>query len=188
MDHVMARMEKARYDRICILPLYAQYASATTGSTLEKAFKILSKWYVIPEVVAVSQYWDFEGYLKGLWSKQRCLIWPPTTTFCSATTGFRSGRWTRSTKTESAPTTAARTRSTTRIGSATRRRVTRQAAPSLTVWVSPRIATRCASRAAWTASGCALSATTSLSSGERRRQETSRVQPSVRRRLPRDLD
>jgi len=65
MDRVMARMEKARYDRICILPLYAQYASATTGSTLEKAFKILSKWYVIPEVVAVSQYWDFEGYLKG---------------------------------------------------------------------------------------------------------------------------
>ena len=47
MDHVMARIEKARYDRICILPLYAQYASATTGSTLEKAFKILSKWYVI---------------------------------------------------------------------------------------------------------------------------------------------
>ena len=65
MDHVMARMEKDRYDRICVLPLYAQYASATTGSTLEKAFKILSKWYVIPEVVAISQYWDFDGYLKG---------------------------------------------------------------------------------------------------------------------------
>ena len=65
MDHVMARMEKDRYDRICVLPLYAQYASATTGSTLEKAFKILSRWYVIPEVVAISQYWDFEGYLNG---------------------------------------------------------------------------------------------------------------------------
>merc|ERR1712185_429426 len=65
MDHVMARMEKDRYDRICVLPLYAQYASATTGSTLEKAFKIFSKWYVIPEVVAISQYWDFDGYLKG---------------------------------------------------------------------------------------------------------------------------
>ena len=65
MDHVMARMEKARYDRICILPLYAQYASATTGSTLEKAFNIMRKWYVIPEVVAISQYWDFDGYLNG---------------------------------------------------------------------------------------------------------------------------
>ena len=60
MDHVMARMEKDRYDRICVLPLYAQYASATTGSTLEKAFKIFSKWYVIPEEVAISQYWDFD--------------------------------------------------------------------------------------------------------------------------------
>ena len=62
MDHVMARMEKDRYDRICILPLYAQYASATTGSTLEKAFKILSRWYVIPEVVASAN----TGISKGI--------------------------------------------------------------------------------------------------------------------------
>ncbi|WP_306640851.1 ferrochelatase [Sanyastnella coralliicola] len=65
MDSVMARMEKANYDRIIIVPLYAQYASATTGSTIEKAFKIISKWYVIPEITAVSQYWDDDMYING---------------------------------------------------------------------------------------------------------------------------
>ncbi|MCH2199063.1 MAG: ferrochelatase [Flavobacteriales bacterium] len=65
MDSVMARMEKANYDRIIIIPLYAQYASATTGSTIEKAFKIISKWYVIPEITAVSQYWDDDMYING---------------------------------------------------------------------------------------------------------------------------
>ncbi len=65
MDVVLERMHKANYDRIVLLPLYPQYASATTGSTLEKAFRIIAKWYVIPEVVAISQYWDDEGYLQS---------------------------------------------------------------------------------------------------------------------------
>lgn len=65
MDSVLEKMRKANYDRIVILPLYAQYASATTGSTLEKAFRIISRWYVIPEVIAFSQYWDDEGYLQA---------------------------------------------------------------------------------------------------------------------------
>ena len=73
MDMVLARIEKARYDRICILPLYAQYASATTGSTLEKAFNIMAKWYVIPDVVAISQYWDFPGYLNGFVEQARSM-------------------------------------------------------------------------------------------------------------------
>jgi ferrochelatase len=65
MDHVLKRMQLDQYDRIVILPLYAQYASASTGSTLQKAFEILSKWYVIPDIISISQYWDFPGYLEG---------------------------------------------------------------------------------------------------------------------------
>ncbi|MDG2209174.1 MAG: ferrochelatase [Flavobacteriales bacterium] len=65
MDEVLKRMQKEQYDRIIILPLYAQYASASTGSTLQKAFEVISKWYVIPDVVSISQYWNFPGYLDG---------------------------------------------------------------------------------------------------------------------------
>jgi protoporphyrin/coproporphyrin ferrochelatase len=65
MDVVLKRMQADHYDRIVILPLYAQYASASTGSTLQRAFEIMSKWYVIPDVTSISQYWDFPGYLDG---------------------------------------------------------------------------------------------------------------------------
>ena len=65
MDSVFERMQGDQYDRIVILPLYAQYASASTGSTLQRAFEILSKWYVIPDVISISQYWDFPGYIEG---------------------------------------------------------------------------------------------------------------------------
>ena len=65
MDVVLKRMQADHYGRIVILRLYAQYASASTGSTLQRAFEIISKWYVIPDVISISQYWDFPGYLDG---------------------------------------------------------------------------------------------------------------------------
>lgn len=63
MDDVLDKMHKANYDQIIIVPLYPQYASASTGSTLEKSMKIISKWHVIPEIKMVSQFWDHPGYI-----------------------------------------------------------------------------------------------------------------------------
>lgn len=63
MDDVLAKMQKANYDKLVIVPLYPQYASATTGSTIEKAMDIISKWYVIPEVSMVSQFYDDPRYI-----------------------------------------------------------------------------------------------------------------------------
>ena len=50
MDNVLSEMRLKNYDEIYILPLYPQYASASSGSTIEKAFKIINKWWTIPEV------------------------------------------------------------------------------------------------------------------------------------------
>ena len=63
MPMVLEEMRQKGYDRIVVLPLYAQYASATTGSTHQEAMRLISKWYVIPEIRLISQYWDDEGYL-----------------------------------------------------------------------------------------------------------------------------
>lgn len=66
MASVLQKMETDRYDKVIVLPLYPQYASASTGSTLEEAFRLISKWYVIPEIVAISQFWNHPGYLAAL--------------------------------------------------------------------------------------------------------------------------
>lgn len=66
MDSVLAKMKKANYDRIVILPLFPQYASASTGSAVEKALRIINKWWVIPEVIAISQFYDHEGYIDSI--------------------------------------------------------------------------------------------------------------------------
>ncbi len=65
MYEVLERMKKKNYDRILILPLFPQYASATSGSAADKVVKIIKKWWVIPELKIITQFWDDEGYLNS---------------------------------------------------------------------------------------------------------------------------
>jgi ferrochelatase len=66
MDHVLEKMKKANYDKIIILPLFPQYASASTGSAIEKAMTIIKKWWVIPEISIVNQFYDNKGYIDSV--------------------------------------------------------------------------------------------------------------------------
>ncbi len=63
LDEVCVRMEKCGYEKIIIFPMFPQYASASTGSAIEKAMKLISKWWVIPEIKVISQFYDDENYL-----------------------------------------------------------------------------------------------------------------------------
>ena len=66
LDVVLERMRKANYDQLIILPLFPQYASASSGSAIDRAMEIISKWWVIPEVKIVSQFWSNEGYIDSI--------------------------------------------------------------------------------------------------------------------------
>ncbi len=65
MDDALEKMRRENYDRILIFPLFPQYASATSGSAVDKAMKIIKKWWVIPEVKMITQFWNDEGYLNS---------------------------------------------------------------------------------------------------------------------------
>jgi ferrochelatase len=66
MDQVLERMRMANYDQIIILPLFPQYASASSGSAIEKALNIMRKWWVIPDIKVVSQFWNHTGYINSI--------------------------------------------------------------------------------------------------------------------------
>lgn len=66
MESVLDKMRLKNYDQIIVLPLYPQNASSTTGSTIERAMKIIGKWWVVPELSFVSQYYDHKGYIKSI--------------------------------------------------------------------------------------------------------------------------
>jgi ferrochelatase len=58
-------------NRIIAFPLFPQYASSTTGSAIEKLFKILASEYKIPAVSTILQYYDHPLYLNAV--KERVL-------------------------------------------------------------------------------------------------------------------
>lgn len=71
MDKVLGEMKKLNYKKLIIIPLFPHYASASSGSAMEKALKIISKWWVIPEIAMVSQFWDDEGYINSFVERAR---------------------------------------------------------------------------------------------------------------------
>ncbi len=66
LDSVLEKMRLANYDRIVLLPLFPQYASASSGSAIEKAMNIIRKWWVIPEIKVISQFYDNPGYIHSI--------------------------------------------------------------------------------------------------------------------------
>jgi protoporphyrin/coproporphyrin ferrochelatase len=66
MDSVLERMRRANYEQLIIIPLFPQYASASTGSAMDKAMDIIKKWWVIPEIKIISQFYDHEGYIDSV--------------------------------------------------------------------------------------------------------------------------
>lgn len=62
---VMEEMRKKNYSKIVVLPLFPQYASATTGSAHDEVMRVLRTWWVIPEVKFISQYYDHPMFIDG---------------------------------------------------------------------------------------------------------------------------
>ncbi|MGV0035796.1 MAG: ferrochelatase [Candidatus Azotimanducaceae bacterium WSBS_2022_MAG_OTU7] len=66
MAGVMEKIRALHYDHVIILPLFPQYASASSGSAIELAMKIMSQWWATPEISIVNQFWDNEGYIDSI--------------------------------------------------------------------------------------------------------------------------
>ncbi len=45
-------------DKIVIFPMFPHYASASTGSAIEEAMRVISNWLTIPEIASISSYHD----------------------------------------------------------------------------------------------------------------------------------
>jgi ferrochelatase len=63
---IESALEKFRFPvfkKIKVLPLFPQYASASTGSVHEKVMDIVSKWDVVPEIEFVNSYCNNVKYI-----------------------------------------------------------------------------------------------------------------------------
>lgn len=55
-------LQQNNYTRIIIVPLYPQYASASSGSALEKSLKHVSDFGYFPKILCINEFYLLPGY------------------------------------------------------------------------------------------------------------------------------
>lgn len=68
---VLAEMQKKNFDEIIVVPMFPQYASASTGSALEEVMRVVKGWWVIPEMRFISQYYDHPTFIDAIVARGR---------------------------------------------------------------------------------------------------------------------
>lgn len=61
----VASLLEAGCHTLHVIPLYPQYASATTGSSLERLFKILQSLWNLPSLVIQPPFYEEEGFIRA---------------------------------------------------------------------------------------------------------------------------
>ncbi len=63
---VLGEMKDKAYKQLIILPLFPQYASASSGSAIARAMEIISQWWAMPQINIINQFWDNSGYIDSI--------------------------------------------------------------------------------------------------------------------------
>ena len=71
LETALDNLRKAQVAEILILPLYPQYASSSTGSSIEDAMRILKSWEVTPSVKIISKFYDHPGFIDACVERAR---------------------------------------------------------------------------------------------------------------------
>jgi ferrochelatase len=66
IETVLEKLRQKRPSKIHILPLYPQYASSSTGSTLEEVMTRIKGWEVIPSLNFISKFHDHPKFIEAL--------------------------------------------------------------------------------------------------------------------------
>ena len=65
IESALQELYDAAVDRIIVLPLFPQYAAASTGSVQEKVMDIVSKWWIVPSISFISNFADNPGFIES---------------------------------------------------------------------------------------------------------------------------
>lgn len=63
IDKALDVIKQENYARLIIFPMFPQYASSTTGTAIQGVIDRVRKWNTIPEIHAISQFYDHPLFL-----------------------------------------------------------------------------------------------------------------------------
>lgn len=63
MESCLTEILEWKPDKIIVLPLFPQYASASTGSVIDKCMRVMRDFWAFPEINFVTQFWDHKAVI-----------------------------------------------------------------------------------------------------------------------------
>ncbi len=67
----LEKLRAAQVSEIIVLPLFPQYASATTGSVHQKVMEIVKNWNVIPKLTFINSFPEDSGFIEAFCERGR---------------------------------------------------------------------------------------------------------------------
>ena len=74
IETALAELRDAAVDRIIVLPLFPQYAAASTGSVQEKVMAIVKDWWIVPSINFISQFATEPGFVASIVARGRAAM------------------------------------------------------------------------------------------------------------------
>lgn len=66
LESAVAQLAGANCDRIVVLPLFPQYASASTGSAMEEALRVIGERWNVPDVATIGDFYHDPGFVRAV--------------------------------------------------------------------------------------------------------------------------
>ena len=66
IKNALENLRKQSPSKIHVFPLYPQYASSSTGSTIEEVLQQIKSWEVIPNLNIISKFYDHPKFIEAL--------------------------------------------------------------------------------------------------------------------------
>lgn len=66
LEKALTEVRAFNPQKLIVIPLFPQYASATTGSVIEKVMRMMRDFWIFPEVDIVTQFWNHPQYLESV--------------------------------------------------------------------------------------------------------------------------
>ena len=63
LDRILKQIKDQSFNKVIVLPLFPQYASATTGSIFELVLSEMSSWNTIPELHLINHFHDHPAFI-----------------------------------------------------------------------------------------------------------------------------
>jgi protoporphyrin/coproporphyrin ferrochelatase len=65
IETALEEFKKSDITEIIVLPLFPQYASASTGSVIEKVMDIIGKWQIVPSIKFINSFYNHPAFINA---------------------------------------------------------------------------------------------------------------------------